>query len=105
LGDELQVIGIDTNSFALRRGRQRLPQAFLVLADLRALPLAQTDKIDTALALDVIEHLNREEAIELLTELKEKLDFEFHLIVSMPIISPISVPCFIEGLDVVRNFG
>jgi SAM-dependent methyltransferase len=105
LGDEFQIMGIDINNTALQSGKQRLPDAFLILADLRALPLAQTDKIDTALALDVIEHLERGEAIELLTELKKKLGFEFHLIVSMPIISPISVPCLVEGLGVARNFG
>ena len=97
-----QVIGLDLGISCLDKAKKRNPQANLVQANLTDnLPFRPETDINSVLLLDVLEHLEKEEAIRLLKSLNDHYP-QAQLIISMPIISPFSLPCLYELYQAVR---
>ena len=97
-----QVIGIDLDISCLRKAKNRGDKSYLMQADARHLPFNNT-KADTVILLDILEHLERNEAAELLTRIPEITADNPKVIVSMPIINPFSIPCQREFLLMTRQ--
>lgn len=105
LNDGFSVTGIDFDSSALAKASSYTQKARLICADLNELPqvLEVNQDIDTILALDVLEHLQRPEVINLLSNLQEVNQRRpLHLIASVPLISP-SLPLAREILRTVKG--
>lgn len=97
------VIGLDLDFDALTIAQKRSTATPLVCADLVNFPMGGNKKVRAVLLLDVLEHLAQEETTGLLKELAEK--FSCPLVVSMPIISPFSLPCLKERLRMLQHGG
>lgn len=97
-----QVIGVDLDKSCLRKAKSRGDKSDLVQADARHLPFNNT-KADAVILLDILEHLERYEAIELLTRIPEFTADNPKVIVSMPIINLFSIPCQREFLLMTRQ--
>lgn len=91
------IYGLDLDPSSLSQARANSSYANLMKADLNNLPLRSLGKIDTILALDVLEHLTQNEAVSLLSRLAEVGGSKISIIVAMPIISKYSVPYLIEA--------
>lgn len=94
------VIGLDLARPALERAKCN-GKTFLAQADIRNLPLSTNTPIDAVLALDILEHLTRDEARSVLYEVKNKLDNPT-FIVSMPIISA-NLGTVREGVKMIKE--
>ncbi len=97
--DGFNVVGIDLDESALRQGKGNYPSANLVLGDLRNLPISEQNDIDVVFALDVLEHLEREEAADVLRSLAS-IAPAATIIASMPIISKVSIPTYTQGIPI-----
>jgi hypothetical protein len=102
--EDRSIIGMDLCHPALTLAKKHAPQAALFMADLTDLPINDpSGRIDCVLLLDVVEHLKIHQAIGLLAILRSRLSRPLHIIVSMPIISPLSLPCIYEAIDMIRK--
>lgn len=111
------VLGIDfdrsavdlANRIARRRSAKREgPRYEAVEADLLDLPSdvllrLRGTPFDTVVALDVLEHFNRSDAIGILRMLRSVLPAGFVVIVSMPVISPLSIETHRELWSIARE--
>ena len=101
--DGHQVIGLDLEISCLKKAKERNPEANLIQADLtKNLPFNPKTEVGSVILLDVLEHLEKEEAIGLLKNLAGHYP-QALLIISIPIISPFSIPCLYELLQVIRQ--
>jgi trans-aconitate methyltransferase len=98
-----QIIGLDLEISCLEKAKKRNPEANFVQADLtKNLPFNRNIEVESVLLLDVLEHLEKEEAIRLLKNLADHYP-QACIILSIPIISPFSIPCLYELLQAIRQ--
>ncbi len=98
-----RVVGADLDRSALRRAHGNAADARVIQADARHLPFDyESSDITTVLALDVIEHFRRPEALEVLRGIRALPNIK-NVIVTMPIHSIWSIPLMIEALRAVRQ--
>lgn len=91
------VIGVDLSIPSLKKARTNAPQISVIAADITGnFPIDPSKRIDTVLLLDVLEHFNKSQAIELLRQVKN-FESQPRIIVTMPIISPFTLPTLIEA--------
>ncbi|MDQ3098669.1 MAG: class I SAM-dependent methyltransferase [bacterium] len=99
----IPVVGMDLDMSALRQAQRNTDSPLVVQCDAQNLPLNyENSAVSTVLALDVLEHFPRNEAIEILSSIRRLPNIQ-NLIVSMPIISPWSMRTMIEGGRAIRN--
>jgi SAM-dependent methyltransferase len=96
------VTGVDIDLKSLVLGRDRNHEARLVCGDIRKLPL-ETSKYDVVVMLDVLEHLERNEAIQLLQEFCHKGNPDQILLVALPIVNPVSWPTIRERIQMLKT--
>ena len=97
------VYGTDLDLSSLNLARKNSARAKLFQANLPHLPIGAQNSIDTVLLLDVLEHLNAEEAKNLLVHLAKNAQVPLSIIVSMPIISWASIACWQERLSMLKT--
>lgn len=92
------VVGVELDPSAAEQGKKFYPNANVVIGDVTNLPLGEIagDK-KVILLLDVLEHLEHEQAVEALKFLREHMG-NHTIIVSMPNLSPFSYLTWKEGL-------
>ena len=97
--DGYQVYGVDAHLPSLTAARRHQPGYHAIAADLRRLPFGPESVrgVDTVLLLDVLEHLPRPTAGGVLQGLRGLLPREHTLIVTMPIVSPLSALTWYEA--------
>lgn len=97
-----QVVGVDTSLFVLKMARLNLPNANLINADIKNLPIkTPKDQEVCFLMMDVLEHLERSDAVNFLKDMKSR--FGSKIILTMPIISFQAIPTLYEFLMVLKN--
>lgn len=94
------VVGLDLDDTALRAAKINAPEISVIKADVSRLPVRSTAAVDIVLLLDVLEHLQYQDARSLLSSFAGT---GARVIVTMPIISPFSIPSNKELLQFVRD--
>lgn len=103
-GVSSEVIGLDASLAALKQYKKRNTEANLVCADITTMPFRENEgRPVTGLMLDVLEHVDRKEAIAVLGSLRKILNPDHQLIVSMPIISPLSINTWMELFQTLKK--
>lgn len=100
LHPEVRISNLELDTSLLQYVKEKFPTIMQVQVDLEDnLPLGSLREIDVVVALDIFDHLAQDSVVSLLQRLKELKEGEgFVIIVSMPVISSKSIPCFIERL-------
>jgi 2-polyprenyl-3-methyl-5-hydroxy-6-metoxy-1,4-benzoquinol methylase len=99
------VINIDLDGSFVKLN-QKYGHVDFIKADLEhGLPKFDSSKIDIVVALDMFEHFTPEITTKLLRELKQKINHEFYLIVTMPIIDWKVVTTWTAFFEKVFSFG
>ena len=98
--EDTVVYGLDLSGSALEAAKQYNPQYNAIQGDIRHLPLNKQGarNIDTVLLLDILEHEPAADTTAFLGNLHGLLRQGHTLITSMPIISPLSIETWREGL-------
>lgn len=102
--EDKTVIGLDINHDSLTMAQAHHSGYLAVQADMKALPFTSCPA-DTAVLLDVVEHEPEADALGFLTSLRGVLPEEHTVIASLPIISNVSLPTWIERLNMLKNGG
>lgn len=97
-----QVIGLDLSHDALKQAQENKNGAHVVQADLLRLPISQNAPVRAVMLLEVLEHLHKEEAIQVLRKISALHTLPY-LVVSMPIIEPTSIPYWKERLAMLAD--
>ena len=98
----IPVIGIDLDFSSLKSARLRKDNINVVQANLEhGLPIAKNTQVDCVIMLDIVEHLNRDQAIQLLAELKTLFP-QSVAIVSMPNVA-LTIPCLFEASSMIAR--
>jgi 2-polyprenyl-3-methyl-5-hydroxy-6-metoxy-1,4-benzoquinol methylase len=107
IGDEYTVYGVDLSEQAVREAPVNTAGFVGICADMRQLPFSKESigQIDTVLLLDILEHEEWEDSQRVLEELRTILPADHHLIVSMPIISPLSIETWKSRMGILLSGG
>lgn len=101
LEEGYSIYGLDQDSGSLSLAKQN-EGVHLVQADLSDFRFGPSSSIDTTVILDVLEHLEKAEAVEILANLRQ-VNPQMRVIVSMPNISILSLWTAKEFVMMVKN--
>lgn len=104
LEEGYKIIGVDLDPTSVKKASETYPNALLAVANIKEIPFSLNDEVPKVVVLlDIIEHLDYDDAVAALVQLKSKMGGSFKLIISMPNISLFSKATVKEGMNVIAN--